>query len=234
MKTIKDYINDGLSSDDDEKVTRQLFQKHFGSENAEREKRWANIVTAKYDIQRNTPHPTADNGRRYWLYTTLAVAASILAWIFIVVPEATQLTFDQQLHAYVTDWEPDGNGRKSILESTEVNEVDARAAYNDGNFEVAAGLWKALAARYPEKAEYQLLYARSIFYQQVPDYEQAILLFEQVIANSNRFDQEARWYLALALLKQERIVAAQKQLEYIVAQGDWKKKEAAILLKYLQ
>lgn len=233
MKSIRDYLDDQLPQEEDEQATRQLFSAYFSKKEKARQQRWARLLEQQAQVKRSPRSvQTTKPAKVRWL--VLLAAASVAAFVLLVWPIAKPISIEQQLAIYLQTHHPEGNIRKDLVAGAEEQEARARSAYNEQQFAEATVLWQGLASQHPAVFEYQFFAALSLLYQPEPDYQRVVLLLEQVMHNSQRLDEEARWYLALVRLELKHDERAKQLLRFIVDNGHWKAKEAEQLLQWLE
>ncbi len=92
-----------------------------------------------------------------------------------------------------------GSGQSSAQE--------AILLYNAGQYQAAVKAFSAIEGNNTELVFYK---AHALL--QAKQYTEAILAYQEVIANSNRYDNEATWYLAMAYLAANKPVQARQML----------------------
>ncbi len=235
MKTIWDYLHNRLSPEEDEQLTRQLFRTYFSEVDGTRQQRWAQLLSENKGIERRQKIIKRDAKKQTpirWIAILAAAGATALLLLFIGGSNKGD-DLQQQVQAYIEVIYPESEIRKGEAAELEEQEILARLAYNEQRFAEAELLWQRLSEQYPTVFEYKFLQALSALYQPSPNYEEVGLIMEGITTNSRFWGEQARWYLALIRLKQNRNEDAQLLLRYIIEKDDWKSSEAAKLLERL-
>lgn len=155
----------------------------------------------------------------YW-----AAAASILliiSSIFIIRQNSTP-TYNEYAH-----YEPlvlASRGDADQLKNS------AAHAFNDQEYKQAASYLEELQQLQPNNPQIQIYWALSLI--ETEQYSKGDSLLQHVGQMESLYAQNARWYLALSYLKQNKIKACQAQLEKI-KQGELHYEEALELLDEL-
>ena len=120
-------------------------------------------------------------------------------------------------------------------EDTDPNWKNAIQAYKDGNFTTAiAALERSIEKDITNVDEKHFYLGLCYLYQREADHENAIVhLKKSKQINSNRYAQQANWFISLALLNLQKTEDAKILLEEMVANDGWRSADAAALLKEL-
>ncbi|MEL7252266.1 MAG: hypothetical protein AAFO03_27890 [Bacteroidota bacterium] len=233
--TIRDYLDDRLSPEDDEQLTRHLFQAYFTELDEGRQQQWAQWLSEKQGIERTPKTNLSVRVKKKisvrWVAALAAVAVVALFIFFNGVELGNNL--QDQVQAHLETVLPESEIRKGEIVGAAEQEILARLAYNEHRFAEAELLWQRLSEQYPEASEYKFLQALSALYQPSPNYEKVGLMMDDLAANSRFWGEQARWYLSLIRIKQGHNEEARQLLHDIVEKDDWKSAEATKLLEYL-
>ncbi len=101
------------------------------------------------------------------------------------------------------------------------------AAYNVGDYEESLSLLGEVKTA-------QAIYVKGLSHMYRAEYDLAIKLFQDEELMKSRFEEQARWYLAVSYLKIRDMQKSKEVLESIVSKGShYKKREAEKLLDFL-
>lgn len=106
-------------------------------------------------------------------------------------------------------------GSIDLVERGGVEDAFAKAekAFNNASYEESIPYFEAILEADPANA--QILYYKGIALVEVDEYTKAEKVFQNLIQGNSLFKTKAHWYLALSLLKQDRIEDCKIQLQMI-------------------
>lgn len=225
---LKDYLNNEGRPEEMEAVTGYLIRQKLDGEARER---WRRNLSRRHGIHR-------DQGRgrlRPMLVKVLAVAAAVallglVAWQLLTpAPQNPQLLADQYLAIPFDHAET----RKGPLDYTRLRK-EASRAYAQRDFALAVERWEDLAAQTALTEEDNFYLGLSYLYQDRAAPEAAIPRFKAALDMPEReYTGEAKWFLALAYLKAQRMEAARETFREIVTDESWNAEKAVDFLEIL-
>ena len=113
--------------------------------------------------------------------------------------------------------------------------ADAIQAYRVKDFKTSAAIRKTIVDSSEYTPEDQLYLGLSLLYQSPPQANDAIMVFETILADDDvKSDEEARWFLALAYLQADQVDAAKEVLQEIVDNNSWNAKNASEIITELE
>ncbi len=150
------------------------------------------------ESESETPEPIT---RNLYPWKNMAIAASVVIFFLVgSIALTTQLKSTNQKiveNAFEPIPYPDMVTRGSGDELSNLEKI-AISAYNTENYEVSAEHFLKLHKKYPENTKYSLFLG--ISYMGLNKVDKAIEVLESIESNE-KFEDDIRWYLALAYLK---------------------------------
>ena len=185
---------------------------------------------------------SADNGqqggkvvsisRRKWAFWAAAAMLFLVAgpvyFILVNQPTSGQDLFAQHFEPYDINM-----GLRGSSEAVDIQKLQtqAKAAYEQKNYDTAIDLLTQLSEKEPAKPDYKLYIGLSQLASDNPDLASPI--FES-LSTDPTFDEVAEWYLAMCYLKKEKLEMAKAKLGNIAAKSNHEfKKQAAEILEKL-
>ena len=165
---------------------------------------------------------------RLWYAVTAVAAAAI--FILILKPFAGEKFNNEKLFAYYSkDVESlsasqRGAGNDSLI-------LQAVSLFNKKDYTGSLPLLRSVLAGKPNETD--LFLATGVCYMQTNRYDSAIKIFDQVANGNTVYKNQATWYKALVLLKQNKPDDCYKVLESLPAEAD-NIKEARELMKKIK
>lgn len=172
------------------------------------------------ELQSSTISEESSSRRRFpaWLAVAASVALLAVAGYFILNRggmNASELFLEHyDLYEAPSAFRGDGNPALGEDSLKTVAYTEAFAAYKKGDFELAIPQFEEILAVYPDEKMVHLYLGLSQL--ELGAVDESILEFS-VLADGgySPFQQSARWYLALAYLKQDNDQAARKWLDVL-------------------
>jgi len=160
-----------------------------------------------------------------WAYGVAASVVFVVSYLFIV---GTNSSSAQDLFAAYFEVYPDYLSERSGTNDGTMSM--AFDAYSEGNFELAAQLF---AQENPEEQMEDLKFYQALSLLSSEKPVDAIPLFQQLLVESSKYDQQIRWYLALAFIKEKEYQAARATLSAI-GDDEYNHHQAQELLKKIE
>ncbi len=227
MKLIlKKYKNNELSAEQQTALEEKLMIELF---DARAREEWEDKLS-KNGIKRTQPQMTvskpASSNLRWWLAAaSVALLVAVGSQFLFNAPPPVSGSF---LTQYAAERDQSLGQRMGKTDaSPDVNWTAAIDAFNRTNYENAAVAIEKIGVSMT--AEQRFYLGLSYFYSK--KFDKAISNFETILAKGERKSAESGWYLALSLLENKQVAAAEEQLKKIVEEKDYKVVEAANLLK---
>lgn len=161
-----------------------------------------------------------------WWYAAVATAAAAIL-VFVLWPASSSSFDNEKLYAYYTK-EVDplpggerGNGDDSLL-------IKAAALYNQKDYTKALPLLRDIGTRKP--GETQMKLALGFAWVQTGQYDSGTIVFDEISNGATIFKNDAIWFKALAMLKQNKLDECYRLLEGLPTDAG-KYKEARELMK---
>lgn len=166
---------------------------------------------------------------KYWWYAATAVAAAVII-VLILRPFAGEDFNNEKLFAYYTkDIEPLSAGERGTDNDTALLRIVN--LFNKRDYEHSLPLLKNALARDSSKTD--LLIATGFCFLQINQPDSAIKIFNHIINGNTVYTNQATWYKALTLLKENKIDSCYKVLESLPADAD-NREEASELMKKIK
>ncbi len=163
---------------------------------------------------------------------SLFIAASLL----ILLGTSWQFFFNSQPKStdelYASYFEPYRNIVQPIVRGEHKEDLQSKAfeAYEAKDYENAIMYFNEILNEEPN-ATISFYKANALL--QLNKTNEAILILQANIKNSDTLQDRNLWYLALAYLKDSNIDASKKALKNLLSQSEFKSKEAGVLIKDL-
>ncbi len=160
------------------------------------------------------PRPKVISIKKYGWYAA-AAAAVIIAFVWF--NGSSSENFDnKKLYAYYTKNGPElSSGQRG--DNDTLLERGIRY-FNNKEYQQAFGILQPLVSK--QRDDIQLYLALGYCYMQTGNDEEALSIFNKVIAGSSVYQDQAYWYKALLLLKQNKIAECYTVLGYLSATAD--------------
>lgn len=226
MENLEQYKNQGEMSEQAlDEVTRAFLQAKL---DREKKAAWVNRLAEKHQIHRT---PTAKV--RSIPFRVIAIAASILLAIALIPILGLFSNSAEALLAEYTIENPYPN--RTIRKSTEADlseiRLNATEAYNQQQFAAAIENYQQLVQQDQAQLEDLLYLGLSQIYEQESQNAVETLEKAQVLSvQTQSFEQEIDWFLALAYLQNEAVADAKQLLDKIVNTNAWRAADAQKLL----
>jgi len=195
------------------------------------------FYAAKKLSQQDTDHQAVLNtgikkgGQTRRIIYSLIAAAAVLMGILIIGNQSPSNTCSRLYTSYyepLNDVNFIGRGAQEVEFSEFQNALNQ---YLDGAYASSSRLLATIGAAYPGFAEAKLYYGLSLMGEE--EYEASIKIFESFISEFEKYEAEAKWYLALSYLKLEKIPEAGELMTELAHQEGSLGKEAAKISKRL-
>lgn len=162
-------------------------------------------------IHKETFAPAQRRIKVLWSYAAVAASivliAAIALWLFLPQTSESDL-FQAYYQPFALDQSRDPDDRLM---------AEAKVLYQDSLYRDALPKMDSLAERMPDSVEYQL--AIGICYLELQQFEKAKQVFQQIIETKESFlEDQARWYLGLLLIRENKLKAA-KEILNVIAQN---------------
>lgn len=233
------YFLDKLSTEESERFyalleTDSAFKAQFEFEKSVRRVIRAEERTALKAKLQGLEQDIQQPVQRKWFYrTSWRIAASVVILIAVSLYYYTSNVTADMERLYTLNYEKYPNTVYSITRGDnqdDSTEKMAFVAYETSDYAGAIALFTQL--REEKQAGYIDFYLAQSYLGE-GQLENAIAFFKRISAHTADFAEEARWYLALAYLKNEDKERAVQQLKAIVSEKGYKQQEASTLLEKL-
>lgn len=164
-----------------------------------------------------------------WTYYR-SIAAGILLLLTGVAVFYLYLSYNNSSGLYENYFNPPETIDKVRSRGVD-NSGAAIEAYNNGNFEKAEQEFKKTIDR---QFDYRLIYYQGITKMRLGKFDDAELLFNQILEGNNNYLANTRWFLALTYIKLDREDEAIPLLQKITSSDSQYKNEALNLLRELK
>ncbi len=235
MQELFKYFTNKLNEQEDEEITRKLIETYQDHEYKER---WGKILEEKYNIL--SPDKKKEKPQKKFLLKKIALAAaSVLLLLFAgllytkttLTPSVSQLNTEELVRSYLAEKYHYPNLKKGPRE--EGSRVKATHAYAKKNYQEAIQYYNQIPNLEGEDFVFKGL---SHLYQN--ESEKAIPLLQKAIAlipfKSFRSDEEIKWHLCLAYIKNQEFEKAKTELDLLANNNQSKRqKDAEILMESL-
>ncbi len=222
-------------------VEKVVFEKELASEKSLRKEvelqRAAYLAIEKHgdaEIRERVHHwenPAAPTLlKRYWWRFALPVA--ILFAVIIFYTDFSKSNIEEDL--FEEYFEPAAyRSSTSYPEETFPNWNSGTRAYKQGDYETATSFYEDHLRRQTETQEALFYTGMAFLSQDPPNLQKAQFYLGQVTGKQNPYTSVAKWNLALAYLKEGRIVRTKKLLRELLANGNYRKDDVKELLERL-
>ncbi len=225
------YINNKMNSEELEQYTAKLLRAKFDKQ---RSGRWQKLLKEGHGVDRKDKSDS--DGSRRWLWGIAAVAASLLLlWIINPLEQTSNALSPTELAQQYIYEQPYPNAltRKGPEVIPQIR-LNAAEAYNAEDYPKAIRLGLQIANSPQANVSDCFFLAMSYLY--LKDYPSAAKYFQQAQSfaqQTDDFQQESNWLLALTYLQMNEPQKAKALLQKIVAQKEWKMEKAEKLLDQL-
>jgi hypothetical protein len=193
---------------------------------------------ASKDVQIKEEDPHADTKPvmekrktlRRIIYPLMA-AAAVLVGVLIIRNESPALISSSLYSSYYAPLEDVNFTNRGTGTVEFVGFQDALNQYLNGAYASSSRLLAEVGAMYPDFAEAQLFYGLSLMGD--AQYAASTKVFESFLSEFEKYEAEAKWYLALCYLKLERIPEAGDLMSELANQEGSLGKDAAKISKRL-
>jgi hypothetical protein len=236
MQKLFNYFNNKLNEKEDEEITRKLIE---ASQDHEHKKRWGQILEEKHKILPPSKNTAKKKSQKKILFKKIALAAaSVLLLLFagiaynnILSPSVAQLDTEALVRSYLAEKYHYPNLKKGVTE--EDFRAKATHAYSRMDYQEAIQYYDQI----PNLEEEDFVF-KGLSYLYQHQSEKAIPLLEKAIAlipfKSFRSDEEIKWHLCLAYIKNQDFEKAKIELNTLASNKKSKRqKDAQLLLKSL-
>ncbi len=231
---LQQYKNETLPEEQLEALTRKLVSAKLDQDHRNK---WKQKLNKDHGIQRDSSE-AIDAHRRFNLFAYWKIAAAVILVVVIAISSITFLNRGLQyqvdkliVEAQFTNYE---GGKKGTIISTdreiEVLQEQASLAFNKGKFREANALYLQLIEL--DKTQNDHYFFSGFCFLKLNEFDKSAEQFKAVqkINTEDSYQEEAKWFLSLALIKQEKKKEAQAALASI-KKGEWKYLDAQKLLK---
>lgn len=196
----------------------------------ERNTKAAVTLEARKELKTKLQALESENNKKSNRKTWLSIAAMILVLLGVSMFFLNQNPTADQL--YADYFEPYPNTVAPIVRdaSQESEEIDAFAAYEQGDYKEAAARFQALSETSDE--EYLSFY-RAISFMELDQMKEAEQIFTSTTWSSD-YNEKAKWYLAMNYIQQNKITQAKVLLSEIVKDQSYKHEKAEKLLQKVE
>lgn len=237
MLQLNNYLNNKLNEKEDEEITRKLIE---ASQDHEHKKRWGKILEEKHNILPPSKNPAIEKPQKKFLFKKIALAAaSVLLLVFaggiafnnFSTSSTPQLDTEALVRSFLAEKYHYPNLKKGLTE--EDFRTKATHAYSRMDYQEAIQYYNQIPNLEGEDFVFKGL---SYLYQDQS--VKAIPLLQKAIAlipfKRFRSDEEIKWHLCLAYIKNQEFEKAKIELDTLAANKKSKRqKDAQILLKSL-
>ena len=166
--------------------------------------------------------------RRLFAVAGVACLGFLVYFIFTIIatPDSLEgLLAVQQASVYPVDQSHRGEGPQDL-------DQDWVNAYQSGDFNRAASILQQLSQNQPASNYYELYLGLAYYYQSAP--EKALIPFVSLYREADpTYQDQVRWFLALAYLETGDMEKGRELLEEIIARNGWQREAATQLIKAL-
>ena len=199
--------------------------------NATHKLRWKQLLAEQTDSITAPPENVRKlTSRRRTLYYITAIAAALLIAVFAIILSINTNNLDQQLNDHIAQHHHAPTTTMGTPNSNERWEL-AIVAYQQAEYEGAATQISAIIDDGTTTPELYFYLGLCQLYQHEANYEAAVDNFNRVLATSNAFQEETKWFISLAYLKLQQLEDARRHLEQLANAQGWKSIEARQLLE---
>ncbi len=235
MKKMDQYKNDQLNEKELDDFTRQIIRAKFRKEKKEK---WTKKLENLHKIKREGSK-SVNVWKKIRQKRFLAIAAAFLFLIIsmlLIIRNASEPKAIQLAETYLNENKfPNPIATKSSQEKPSELRLNMAEAYNKENFIEAINLGEQLIKTSEAKSEDFFFLGLSYLYNNDPQNAiTSLLKFRLEETKTNQFEQENRWFLALAYIKATDFEKAKQELQFIVNRKDWNANIAEQLLKALR
>jgi len=164
-----------------------------------------------------------------WWYAAAAVAAAVVS-ILILRPFGGENFNNEKLFAhYAKNIESLSTGERGTGSDTLL--LEAVNLFNKKDYNNSLPLLKNILVNNPNETD--LVIATGVCYMQISEYDSAIKIFDNLANGNTVYKNQAIWYKALTLLKENKIDVCYKVLESLPADAD-NIKEARELMRKIK
>ncbi len=234
---LDSYLND--FQEEQEELIELSYDAEVGTDEAESTN---NVTPKKEAIIRSIGDDQSTNERQA---TNQAATGSWRRWLaiaaMVIVLLGVGLFLQMQNSSGNTAQLADNYLEKSFYNPTSTRGdnnntaawTQAVEAWQKKEFKKASQVLEPLAQAATITQEQEYFLALSYLYQNPAQTDKAIPILQKLQASNGRFQQQADWFLSLALVQKEDIKAAKTQLQQIIDQKGWKAKQASELIRAL-
>ncbi len=200
-----------------QKAAYLAIEKHGDAEIRERVHHWENPAS-----------PTLL--KRYWWRLALPIVivyAAIFLYNAFSKPHLEEDLFEEYFETVVY------RSTTSYPAETFPNWNNGTKAYKQGDYETATSFYEEHLRRQTETQEALFYTGMAFLSQDPPNLKKAQFYLGQVTGKQNPYTNTAKWNLALAYLKEGRIVRTKKLLRELLAKGNYRKDDVKELLERL-
>lgn len=228
MKNLQRYRDEDLDNQELEFLTDHLMRSKYDND---RQHKWAKRLDDEYQVNRHTIKSTSYS-KMYWWGIGVAAAAAVL---FLVIPvlNTNTASYQQAVDDLLTaDFYENRDRLKGDQDINRLN-ILAVNAYNEKDFSTAIEYYEEIVETGLANDEHYFFLGLSHLY--AKHYNAATQHLKEVMqVNANsKFQQETRWFLALAYLKQQDVELGRNQLLQIKVK-EWNYQKAQALLKLIE
>jgi hypothetical protein len=184
------------------------------------------------DLETSLTLSSRSHIRKNWYYYAAAACITILVAAGFFAPSSVQTSQDlyaSYFEPYPNVFEPTMRGSGSLIRRPALNlRAEAFQAYEEGNYEKAAGLFSALLQEKKEPGILLLLGNTNLALNKTTEAKQN---FNDLINNFDDLDIQAKWFLSLCFLKEGNTQQARQLLEELGSTEISYAKKAKELLK---
>lgn len=163
-------------------------------------------------------------------YLLIPLAAILIAGIFIFIP-GFRPDKDSLFEEYYTPINISYGSRSAEASAEETRLMSGIEAYLMGDLELSKRMITSYLSNEPEEKA-AANYFLGLTYMELHDYPNAEICFKNIVNDSiNYYQEHSRWYLALVLLKEDRIEEARQLFDQISMDGSVHSEKSKEILK---
>ena len=234
MEEIKKYRQGNMQAEELDNFTRKFINAKF---NADKKNRWEKMLKEQHDVDRNTSSPkTKPKIKTRKLYMlAAAVAAAILLLIVAnpIIQSFSAPSYEQLASNFIDQGFYENQEVSKGEENVEQLKLNAVFAYNQKDFPTAIKHWEAVVSSAAADETAYFFLGLSHLYNKTYDNAITNLQKAQGFENTNKFEEETRWFLSLAYLKNGDLENAKTAL-LSINEGMWNHDKALQLLNELK